>query len=196
MLLAIVGCVGGAPEQRSSAPAKTRVEATDVSPELQRDYSNAQTLMSVEDYEGAAEILQPLAVSYPEYPAVSTLLAIAWRKLALTEQAQGLLESTLAAHEDFAPALNEVGILYRESGDFAAAEAAYMKAVTVKPDYALAHFNFGILLDLYLGRHEQALTHYERYQELAPGEDKQVGRWIADISRRLERSARTAKVGQ
>ena len=181
------------PEQRTAAAVAVPVEAP---AELARDYSDAQTLMSVEDYTGAAQILEPFTRYNPQYPAAAVTLAIAWRNLGRSEEALALLETTLVTHDAYAPGWNEVGILHREAGRFADAEAAYLKAVTVNPQYALAHFNLGILLDLYLGRHEQALTHYQRYQELAPDEDKQVEGWIADISRRIERATRAAQVAQ
>ncbi|MEL6870067.1 MAG: tetratricopeptide repeat protein [Pseudomonadota bacterium] len=165
----------------------------DIPADVQTQYSNAQTLMSVEDYAGAVQILQPLVQQHQEYPGAATTLAIALRKLARADEALALLETTLVNHDSFAPGWNEVGILHREAGRFEQAEAAYMKAVTVNPDYALAHLNLGILLDLYLARHAQALEHYERYQSLLPDEDKLVKRWIADISRRIDRNTQAAR---
>lgn len=181
------------PAQRANAPAEMPSEAP---AEVARDYSDAQTLMSVDDFAGAAQILEPFTRYNPQYPAAAVTLAIAWRNLGRDDEALALLETTLVSHDGYAPGWNEVGILHREAGRFAEAEAAYLKAVTVNPQYALAHFNLGILLDLYLGRHEQALTHYQRYQELVPDEDKQVEGWIADISRRIERATRAAQVAQ
>jgi tetratricopeptide (TPR) repeat protein len=73
------------------------------------------------------------------------------------------------------------------------AEAAYMKAVTADPDYALAHYNLGVLNELYLQRLDLALQHFERYQDLG-GDDEQVTKWIADLKRRLGSTERTANV--
>jgi tetratricopeptide (TPR) repeat protein len=188
----LAGCAAGGGGTRTAAPV-AQGAATEISDAVARRYSDAQTLMSVEDYAGAAEILEGVVAEGPQYPGAATTLAIAWRKLGRTDDALSLLDTTLAVHDAYAPGWNEVGILHREAGRFEEAEAAYLKAVTVKPDYALAHFNLGILLDLYLGRPEQALVHYQRYQELVPDEDKQVGRWIKDISRRIERAARVAQ---
>ena len=84
-------------------------------------------------------------------------------------------------------------MLLRKQGKFEEAESAYLKAVTVSPDYALAHYNLGVLNDLYLRRLDTALVHYERYQALS-GEDKQVTRWIADLKRRIGTQQRTANV--
>ncbi|MEM7763652.1 MAG: tetratricopeptide repeat protein [Pseudomonadota bacterium] len=194
-VLLLTACAGNPTPSAPREPV-ANAAAVEIPDEVARDYNNAQTLLSVEDYAGAAQILSPLANRYPQFPAIATTLAISLRHTERVEESMAVLEATLAAHPEYAPALNEVGILYREAGRFEEAEAAYLKAVTVKPDYALAHFNFGILLDLYLARHEQAVEHYQRYQELVPDEDKQVGRWIADLNRRLQRNTRAAQVAQ
>ena len=66
-----------------------------------------------------------------------------------------------------------------------------MKAVTVSPEYALAHYNLGVLNELYLQRLDEALRHFENYQSLV-GEDEQVAKWIADLTRRVAATQRTA----
>jgi len=83
-----------------------------------------------------------------------------------------------------AAAFLQRGILYREKGDFQAALGAYEQALTLQPDYALAHRNIGILYDLYLQQAAQALTHYKRYLELQGNDDKTVSGWVIDLERR------------
>jgi ABC-type Fe3+-hydroxamate transport system substrate-binding protein len=70
-----------------------------------------------------------------------------------------------------------------------------LKAVTVSPEYALAHYNLGVLNELYLQRLDVALQHFEIYQELV-GNDKQVEKWIADLKRRVAASQSTANVAE
>ncbi len=82
-------------------------------------------------------------------------------------------------------------MLHRRNGNFLEAEAAYLKAVTASPDYALAHYNLGVLNELYLQRLDSALQHFERYQEIVGG-DEQVEKWITDLQRRVAASQRTA----
>jgi tetratricopeptide (TPR) repeat protein len=90
----------------------------------------------------------------------------------------------LALDPAYAPALNQQGMLFRKTGNFFEAESAYLKAVTASPDYALAHYNLGVLNELYFQRLDTALQHFEQYQSIV-GEDKQVERWIADLRRRV-----------
>ena len=68
-----------------------------------------------------------------------------------------------------------------------------MKAINADPNYALAHYNLGVLNELYLQRLDVALQHFEHYQLLS-GDDKQVTKWIADLKRRIDVSRRTANV--
>jgi len=90
-------------------------------------------------------------------------------------------------------ALNQLGMLLRRQGKFQDAEAAYTRAITADPGYALAHFNLGVLNELYLQRLDVALQHFEQYQALG-NDDKQVEKWITDLKRRIEASQRTANV--
>lgn len=80
------------------------------------------------------------------------------------------------------------GIELRRQGKFQEALAAYRQALMLQPDYALAHLNLAILLDLYLAQPEEALSHYRRFQELSPTPDEQVAAWITELERRLQRS--------
>ena len=47
--------------------------------------------------------------------------------------------------------LNQLGIAYRQQGQFAKARDAYERAIALDPGYAAALLNLGILYDLYLG---------------------------------------------
>ena len=83
-----------------------------------------------------------------------------------------------------AAAHHQLGILYREQGEFEAALNAYNSALELDGEYALAHRNVGILYDLYLQQPVLALDHYKKYLELAGEPDKTVDGWIVDLERR------------
>lgn len=82
-------------------------------------------------------------------------------------------------------AWNLRGIVLREQGKFKDARAAYEKALAIDPNYAKAHFNLGVLADLYLQDLPLALNHYERYQSLQKKPDTAVTNWIGDLRNRL-----------
>jgi len=77
------------------------------------------------------------------------------------------------------------GILLREAGKFEEAEQAYRRALETDPDYALAHYNLGVLLDVYLRRGAEAIPQYEAYQSSLAEPDKKVAGWLIDLRRRF-----------
>jgi Flp pilus assembly protein TadD len=103
------------------------------------------------------------------------------------------LEKTVQA-KPTASAYNQLGILYRESGRFTEARAAYGSALKINPDYALAQRNLGILLDIYLQQPQQALVHYRAYAQLAGEHDKEAALWVAEIQQRLGVNAESSGV--
>ena len=122
-------------------------------------------------------------------------LAIIHREAGDHEQAMTDVDAALAIDPNNPAALNQKGLLLRKNGNFLDAEAAYLKAVTASPDYALAHYNLGVLNELYLQRLDAAMQHFEIYLSLV-GDDDQVDKWISDLRRRVTANQRTANVAE
>ncbi len=167
----------------------------EIPPQAQTMFEQAVAVMAAGDYLDAELRLQEFLLRYPGYPGAHVNLAIIHAENGDDAAAQGEIDAALALNPDHAAALNQQGLLFRRNGKFFEAEAAYLKAVTASPDYALAHYNLGVLNELYLQRLDSALQHFERYQELV-GEDKQVEKWIADLRRRVAATQRTANVAE
>ena len=169
--------------------------AAEVPPEAQTMYEQAVAVMASGDFLDAELRLKEFLLQYPGYPGAHVNLAIIHVNNEDDEAAQQAVDAALAVDPDYAPALNQLGMLLRRNGKFLEAEAAYLKAVTASPDYALAHYNLGVLNELYLQRLDSALQHYERYQQIV-GEDEQVEKWITDLRRRVSASQRTANISE
>jgi tetratricopeptide (TPR) repeat protein len=190
--LLLTACGGSSSTRPDSAPQQERAEAAVVPAAVQRDVpAQAQTLfeqatavMATGDYLDAELRFKEFLLRYPDFPGAHTNLAIIHLNNGNDSAAQAAIDAALAIDPNFAPALNQQGMLFRKTGNFMEAEAAYLKAVTASPSYALAHYNLGVLNELYLQRLETALQHFEQYQSIV-GEDKQVERWIADLKRRV-----------
>jgi tetratricopeptide (TPR) repeat protein len=135
---------------------------------------------------------QEFLLQYPDFPGAHVNLAILFSNNGDDAAAEASIADALILDAQHPAALNQLGMLRRRQGNFAEAEAAYLKAVTADPGYALAHYNMGVLNELYLQRLDIALQYFQKYQELS-GEDKQVTRWIVDLERRIDRDQRTAK---
>jgi len=201
-VLVIAGC-GGSPAVKSSSGTRQAGQteiapgsdehARAVPPAALTLFEQAVAVMAAGDFVDAELRFKEFLLQYPEYPGAYVNLAIIHASNGNDAAAKASIDAALALDPDYPAALNQLGMLLRRNGKFLQAEAAYLKAVTVSPEYALAHYNLGVLNELYLQRLDVALHHFETYQSLV-GEDKQVAKWIKDLTRRVAANQRTANV--
>lgn len=125
-----------------------------------------------------------LTRSHPELGGPHANLGILLRHAGKPDLAVTELEQ--AVHDDALQPVywNQLGIAYREQGQFEKARAAYEKAIALDPNYASPKLNLGVLFDLYLWDGPRALGQYEKYLALTPGGDQRVSKWIADLRNR------------
>jgi tetratricopeptide (TPR) repeat protein len=198
-MLVVAGCAssGGpaAAERRSQASETVAVQHPEISAQAQTLFEQAVAIMASGDFVEAELRLKEFLLQYPAYPGAHVNLAIIHGQNGNEKAAQASVDAALALNPNHPAALNQQGMLLRRNGKFIEAEAAYLKAVTASPDYALAHYNLGVLNELYLQRLDVALQHFEIYQGLV-GNDAQVEKWIKDLTRRVAASQRTANVAE
>jgi tetratricopeptide (TPR) repeat protein len=185
------GCAGTA-----TRPEVTTDDAA--APEFPTDamdrYAEALGWMDAGEDLQAAEIFRALAADYPDYAGPLVNLAIIEARAGRTDDSIRLLENALVVCTTCAPAWNQLGILFRRQGRFAEAEAAYLKALDADADYALAHYNLGVLYDLYQQQPASAVQHYELYVLLVDDDAQApVDKWIADLRRRIGQPPQTAQ---
>jgi len=192
LLLAGCGAIPGTRQAGVGAGAQS-ADTPEVPQRAQTMYEQAAAIMASGDYLEAQFRFQEFLMQYPGYPGAHVNLAIIYASNGDDQGAENSITDALMIDSQYPPALNQLGMLLRRQGRFQEAESAYLKAVMADPDYPLPHYNLGVLNELYLQQLESALLHYERYQALAEN-DKQVGKWIADLKRRIGSSQRTANV--
>ena len=196
-MLLLAGCGGSGAVKRSGGTQETvgsGGESARVAPPAAMTlFEQAAASMAGGDFIDAELRFKEFLLQYPEYPGAYVNLAIIHVANGDDVAARVSIDDALAVDPNHPAALNQKGMLLRRNGNFLEAEAAYMKAVTVSPDYALAHYNLGVLNELYLQRLQAALRNFETYQSLV-GEDKQVAKWITDLTRRVAANQRTANV--
>ena len=110
-----------------------------------------------------------------------------------TQRSVAELEQAVAAHPQQAANHAQLGIAYRQQGQFAKAREAYEAALKLDPSDASATLNLAILHDLYLSDGTRALELYERYLALSAGGDALVGKWVADLKNRHPKSTLASK---
>jgi len=82
--------------------------------------------------------------------------------------AQPALQSALRLDNRLAEAYASKGAISSKSGDYAAAEDAFQRAIDLDPNFATAYHWYGDLLITYLGRPEEAIPHLQKALALDP----------------------------
>ena len=180
----LYACATGEMKQDDSITTKTSISYVDVDSDVETDFDSAVGLMQQGKHAQAVEILKTVIEREQRLPAPYVNIAMAYNELGDTKQAEENLVAALKLDIGHAVANNELGLLYRKTGKFNAARAAYENAIKQNPDYLPVKRNLGVLCDLYLHDYECALTQFTDYLELKP-EDKTVAIWVADVKQRL-----------
>ena len=152
----------------------------------QQLYGQALTALKSGDTEEALVLLTQLSQDTPDKPRLFTNLGLAYLQLEQSELAEQAFGQAIARNPEDAVAYNHLGILQRRKGLFQEALVQYQRAIEIDSEYARAHFNLGILFDLYLQDLEKALQQYRKYLDLTSEENAEVAGWIVDIERRLK----------
>ncbi len=148
------------------------------------DYAKALALMSAGKDDDAFAQLGKISEKAPQFSGPLVNQALILNKQQKFAEAQALLEKALTLNSRNPFASNQLGIALRGQGKFADAKASYQTALAADPNYAKAHFNLGVLADLYLQDLPLALQHYQRYQSLQSKPDAAVTNWIVDLQKR------------
>lgn len=156
-----------------------------VSDSVAASFRDAVAAIQQKNWAYAESVLTPLAAANPNLSGVQLNLGIAYRGKGDNEKAAEAFNRAITANSKNVDAYNQLAVLKREAGDFAGAELLYQKALNQWPFYPEGHKNIAILYDLYLGKPDQALPHYQAYQQLLPAPDKQVDSWVAEVQRRV-----------
>ncbi len=134
----------------------------------------------------AYERFETIHTSYPQLVTPVINMSIILRKQKKYDDAlAALLTAQTLAPED-PNLLNELGVVNRYLGQFADAKSNYQSAISIDVNFAKAHYNLGVLADLYLHDPELALTEFKIYQTLLAEPDKTVAGWIAELERRTK----------
>lgn len=156
------------------------------------DYFAGVQLMKAGKFDDALLVFQQIAAQHPKLSGPHVNQALILYRQQKPDEAMEVLDRALKVNDRNPFAWNLRGMILRERGKFADARVAYERALAIDANYAKAHFNMGILSDLYLQDLRLALSHYERYQALQRKPDKAVGNWINDLRNRLGIAAPTA----
>ncbi len=164
------------------------------SPELQARYTAVVDRLQAGDATATSELAQ-FSAEHPGLAGPLLNLALAEARNGDEQAARALLEQATTVCTSCGPVWNELGILDRRQGQFAAAEQAYLRAIGLEPDYAPAYYNLAVLYELYIPRPDLALENYDRFLQLGgtSAEDQDVQKWAADLRRRVGATPKSAR---
>lgn len=186
----VAGCSGtGRKPAAPAAPTANAAEAgADASAPARADkgdpdvrFAAALKLLKDRQLKEAREAFFELAKDFPQHSGPYTDLAIIQYQSKQPALAVANFEKAARLNPENAVAWNWLGTIARENRDYAKAEAAYTKALEIKPNYAAAHLNLAVLHDLYTRRPADALSHYREYQRLSGGDRLIVTAWIKEL---------------
>lgn len=179
-----VGGVAGESDAEHVPPVPHDPAVRPMAEEAIEEYFRALQAIRQDDLGRALVMLQSLSARYPMLSGPFVNQGIIYLKQEKYDDAEDILREALSTNEQNPYAHNTLGVVLREQGDFEQALKHYRRAVELDPRYARAHFNIGVLAELYLQDLNLALQHFRRYQDLQREPDQTVGNWIADLERR------------
>lgn len=148
-------------------------------------FRKAVVLMQGENWSQAQEVLREMTQTYAKLAGPWVNLGISyWRMGQFVEAAQAFAKA-IAINPLHNDAYVQYGVMLREQGEFEKAETVYLQALEVWPHNLAALRNLGILYDLYMGKHGQALAQYELALRVMPEPSQEMQGWIIDLKRRM-----------
>lgn len=150
-----------------------------------KDYFSGVQMMKSGKLDDAMVMFQQLSAQHPMLSGPLVNQALVLYRQEKWDESLEVAEQALKVNERNPFAWNLRGMIMRQKGKFTDAREAYQRALLIDGNYAKAHFNLGILADLYLQDLELALRHYETYQTLQRKPDPAVTNWINDLRNRL-----------
>ena len=151
------------------------------------EYHVALAEMKSGNLDGALSIFKTLSTQYPLLSGPVVNQAIILRKQGKLKEAKKILQDALFKKYQNPYLLSELGAINRDLGKFKQAKQAYLSAIRIESAYANAHYNLGVLADLYLHDPELALKEFTAYQALQEKPSKKVKGWIKELARRIKR---------
>ena len=182
LLLVLGGCSSGSLKPQIEANVES--EVIEIPVQAAVDFKIAIAHLNKDRLEKAELVLKKMISDYPQLAGPYANLGVVFtRQKKWNEAKEVLLEGGLKNPKNI-KILNQLGYVYRNSGDFKQAEKTYLSAIKKAPGETAAYLNIGILYDIYMGDFNQASRYYQKYQTMLSEPDRKVAGWIVDINRR------------
>lgn len=149
-----------------------------------KDFQQALSLQESGKDAAAADIYHNIADQYPQLAGPWVRLGDIAAERDEAVQAVQHYQKAIDINSDNMEAYLKLALVYRKAGNFGKAQQVYLAALARWPDFPEAHFNLGVLYDLYANESLEAQKHFEAYQFLTGGKDPKVQKWLVELRRR------------
>ncbi|RYY77084.1 MAG: tetratricopeptide repeat protein [Gammaproteobacteria bacterium] len=183
-LIFLSGCSNTPSESRKSSTLSTNVE---LSVDEQSTYQEALEAIRSDNAEKAIQPLVKITRSHSEHIGAWINLANAYLKISKISEAESASAHAKEINPKVAEVYNLQGLIAVQKGEYSNAEKNYVQALQLKENYPSAHYNLGLLYDMYYQDLDRAIIHYDRYLELSDGADKKTIGWVAELKQKIKR---------
>jgi tetratricopeptide (TPR) repeat protein len=181
LLFFLGGCAATPSQEPSETSEDTRSATPNASLEEVAIYRQGITELNNNQLNQAEISFLKMAKLQPALAGPWANLALVYLKRQQYDKAEKHVQIALSKNPNMAQALNLAGYLESRKGHINKAKGLYEKAISSKPDYALAHYNLALLYDVYLQDLPKAIEHYQRYLALIKHEDKKTKDWVEEL---------------
>jgi len=176
----------------SNAPSESKkISAAAKSIELgadeQKIYQDALEALKTDNVDKAIPSLTKIANNHPDHIGAWINLANAYLTKVKINEAESATAHAKSINPKLAEIFNLQGLLAVLKGEYANAEKNYLQAIQLKANYPTAHYNLGLLYDMYYQDIDRAVAEYDRYIELSDGTDKKTISWVAELKQKIKR---------
>ncbi len=182
VLLMLGGCLSGNVKQQVAANVES--QEIEIPAQAAIDFKLAIAHLNNGKLQLAQTTLKKMTQDYPQLAGPYANLGVLYSRQKNWQEAQTVLEVGHEKNSKNIKILNQLGFVYRQTGEFKLAEKSYLAAIKAAPSDTTAYINIGILYDIYMGQFVKASEYYQKYQGMMAKPDRKVAGWIVDINRR------------
>jgi tetratricopeptide (TPR) repeat protein len=139
-------------------------------------FENGNAYVQAGEYDKAAAEFEAVLAKEPDNVSALSNLGVVYYDLQKHDQAIAQYQKALELAPEDADIHSNLAAAFVQKGQLQAGLAEYQKAVGLDPELAEAHFGLGVTLRG-LGRTDEAIKAFERFQELDTGKDPKASEY-------------------
>jgi len=172
-------------QQQTQAEADKALSKTSES-DIQQ-YRQAISLISTGKLDEAESELMDFSADHPGLAGPLANLGLISMKRNKYDKAEEFLQKALSKNPNLPHAYNLLGCIEKSRGNIIKARDNFTRAVELKENYALAHYNLALLYDIYIQDISSAVAHYQKYLALIKSTDKKTADWLNELKASLKK---------